>query len=169
MKLKLERIKIDVLPELYHIPVACGIHMYETLGLSHWYPFMSMPLFIKSCLGKNNYQVLLDGQPVGLFNLTPKSRSYYHSGLWRNAKVNAFYFGNFAILPQHQGKGIGKWSMAQVDRITQEVGYSAVRFDALAAHTRLVEFYEKLGYEKRGTVEGAKGDLMCFEKVFSLR
>jgi RimJ/RimL family protein N-acetyltransferase len=55
--------------------------------------------------------------------------------------------------------------MAQVERRANELNCRAVRFDVLAANTRLRAFYERLGYELRGERTRPPFTFACYDKL----
>ena len=72
-----------------------------------------------------------------------------------------------AVLPEAQGRGIGRWCMARAEALARERGCAFLRLDVHGGHTGLAQFYQGQGYEPRGTVAVRSPDepgLLCFEK-----
>lgn len=83
----------------------------------------------------------------------------------RDSSARASYFSGFAILPSHQQMGIGTQCMAFVDKTVRETtNHRYVRFDGVATHPKLLNFYSRLGYERRGELPVRDIAVMCFEK-----
>ena len=62
------------------------------------------------------------------------------------------------------GKGIGKAIMAEAERIVKEQGYQSIRLDTYSKNAPAINFYESLGYKRRGDVFFKRGLFHCFEK-----
>jgi GNAT superfamily N-acetyltransferase len=156
------------IPQLHALLVACGKYMHETLGLSHWYPYLTLDNFIEVSVGHDLYSVYDDAETlIATFSTGTTPRPYYDITLWDDPQAKALYLGRFGVLPQYQHHGIGGWCMGQVDRLGHEMGCTAVRFDAIVCHSVLLAFYDKLGYQRRGIIQRDRGDLMAFEKILS--
>ena len=66
--------------------------------------------------------------------------------------------------PNTHGKGIGKAIMAEAERIVKEQGYQSIRLDTYSKNAPAINFYESLGYRRRGDVFFKRGLFHCFEK-----
>lgn len=166
MTLHIRLLNEEDLPVVYSILALCGEHMYRTRQLNHWYPFVSMNWFRQVMLGKDIYGVEQDKLLIGTYTLSHQPPSYDRPEIWLDPYAPAMYFSAFAILPSHQGQGIGSWCLSQVDHHTAKHGYRALRFDAYTPDTPLLEFYERQGYQRRGTLEESWGKITFFEKIF---
>ena len=166
MKLSIKRMQADDLPALYGILSLCGEHMYRVQGLDHWYPFTTMEWFVEELLSKRYYGVFSDAMLVGTFTLSETPPVYDISRYWADPQARAMYFIAFAILPSHQGQGIGTWCLNQVDEMMHRNRHPYLRFDAEARNKPLLRYYEKLGYENRGLLESSWGKVVFFEKRY---
>lgn len=171
----MESLRLALVPEsdltsMHAILVLCAEHMHRAFGRSHWYPYREFPAWISRVDPARVYGIYKDNYLIGTFNLTDTRRPYQREVVWADADARAVYFGGFGVLPPFQGIGAGRWGMAQADRIAQEQGYAAIRFDGVASNTPLLRFYDGLGYERRGVMDlTAQGwqPVMCYERVFS--
>ena len=68
MTLRFQAAPSDQIPALHAILVLCGEHMYRTLGLKHWYPYMALDKFIEFSAGKDFYAVYDGDNLIGTFN-----------------------------------------------------------------------------------------------------
>lgn len=156
---------------LHGILQICGEHMHRVQSMSHWYPFRGFDKFEQEVQGAFVYKVLDEGSLVGTFYLHPIARPYYTPDRWQNPNDTGLYLGGVGVMPFIQGRGVGRWLMDEVDRITQEKGYDALRFDGVKANEGLLTFYDKLGYSRRGEIGlgtmRAHNPVICYEKVFS--
>lgn len=155
---------------MHAILVLCAEHMHRALGRSHWYPYRDFGSWLSRVDPQRVYGIYHDSFLIGTFNLTDSPRPYQREVAWADARAKAVYFGGFGVLPPFQRIGAGRWTMAQADRIAQDGGYAAIRFDGVASNTPLMRFYDSLGYERRGVLDlTAQGwqPVMCYERVFS--
>ncbi|KHE73048.1 hypothetical protein LD39_01380 [Halobacillus sp. BBL2006] len=74
------------------------------------------------------------------------------------------------IQPFIQGKGIGTRFVKLCEEYAIDQGYDSIRLDAFAGNAVAIHLYEKLDYQKKGSVyfaskpEGHQ-EYMCFEKL----
>lgn len=69
----------------------------------------------------------------------------------------AIYFGPFAVLPTHQGRGVGRLLLNEIDRIAIAKGIKYTEISVVNHRSDLFPIYEKLGYRSVG--EGKFPDL----------
>jgi GNAT superfamily N-acetyltransferase/ketosteroid isomerase-like protein len=136
----------------------------EAAGLDHWDPPYSLESFQRNAEERRVYRIRQDRKLAGTFTIGTEPLEYYDTGMWSSPDAEAVYACHLAILPELQGQGIGTWCMGEIERIAAEDGL-AVRLDGYEKHDRLLRFYDRLGYERRGVVENQGRPLMCFEKT----
>ena len=61
------------------------------------------------------------------------------------------HFGPFAVKPEFQGKGVGRFLLAKVEGLARERGFESVGLEIVDHRTDLVAFYEKLGFKLVGS------------------
>lgn len=157
----------DQYSAIYGVMALAGEHMHRVLRLSHWHPFPSSDWFIQQCEEREVFAVYQDSLLIGTFNIGSMPEKYYFadmSAYWKNPAAPTLYFSAFALLPSHQQQGVGSWCMQQVDRLVMERGHNLVRFDAVSHHEKLLHFYDRLGYERRGVLDLGHVAVMCYEK-----
>ena len=171
MQLQAWKVGPDAVVELHAILRACGLDMKARLGLGHWDPPYPLHLLQRDAREKEVYAVadLERGErPLATFTLGTRPPPYYgDASLWVEPAAKAAYVTRLAVLPAEQGRGIGRWCMARAEALARERGCAYLRLDVHGAHTGLARFYERLGYEPRGTVAMRSPDepvLLCFEK-----
>jgi GNAT superfamily N-acetyltransferase len=143
--------------------------MARRFGLTHWCPPYRIEMMQEHAVDRNVHAVYEDNKLVGTFT-TGTHGWKYSDNLWTNRDCRALYLGKLAILPSRQSQGIGTWCMQQVEQQARQLGCQAVRFDAITAHTKLINYYKKLNYESRGDItvkDWLKRDwvITLFEKV----
>lgn len=163
----------DQVQTLHEIIARCGEDMQRRFGLIHWSP--PYPL---EDLRRNAYELNVYGihrpngkgeEVIGTFTVGTNGWSY-DENLWFDRQHRPLYLGKLAIHPEHQGQGLGKWCIRKVEEFAYAWKCQAVRFDAIAQHTRLIQFYRNLGYAVRGTRpvidwRGLEWEAVYFEKV----
>lgn len=168
MKITIQRAQEDQYTAIYGIFALAGEHMHRALHLSHWHPFPDSERFIKHLDNRDVHVVYVEELLVGTFNISTLPEPYYlddMSAYWMDTSAPATYFSGFALLPSHQQMGIGTQCMAFVEQtVKNKTDHRYIRFDGVANHTKLLHFYSRLGYEKRGELPVHNTSVMCFEK-----
>jgi GNAT superfamily N-acetyltransferase len=105
------------------------------------------------------------------FAIVDEASPRFKSVQWAQPDARAVYLHRLAVAAPLQGAGLGKWCVAQAERIAVLAGSTYLRLDALPAEVRAVTFYQRLGYADRGIIRVESGDprqplvdLVCFEK-----
>jgi GNAT superfamily N-acetyltransferase len=160
---------------LHEIIAECGEDMKQRYGLVHWSPPYPLDFLRRNACKSNVYGIHQTNghgeQVIGTFTLGQQNCDYDDS-LWANPQHRPLYLGKLAIRPEYQGKGLGKWCVRKVEEFAQAWKCQAIRFDAIAQHTRLLHFYQNLGYHVRGTRSivdwrGLEWEIVYFEKVLT--
>lgn len=166
MVLTFSPIQESNLSSMHAILSICGEHMFRTQGMAHWYPFRDFERYQAETSSSDVYAIYDDVMLVGTFYVTPKMRPWYADVKWKNSEHKALYFGGFGVLPLAQGRGIGKWTMKQVDTLSKTSGYDTLRFDSIANNPSLLKFYDTLGYQSCGLLATPRGsEVMTYERV----
>ena len=72
----------------------------------------------------------------------------------------------FGINPDWHGMGMGTALMGLADKLCEARGVSAVRADTHEQNAGMIRLLEKCGFERRGIIHLANGDLrIAFEKI----
>ena len=94
------------------------------------------------------YKVLQDGQVVAMYRLQESDELY-----WGVQKEQARYIHSLVVSDKHTGKALGKTIIEKIEKETMENGVDLLRLDCNALNQGLCQYYEKLGFEKVGTVQ----------------
>jgi GNAT superfamily N-acetyltransferase len=169
---EIRRVGPDEVEEVHDILRQCGEDMKERFGLAHWIPPYPLNLMRQSAQEKRVYAVLDQNRVIGTFTIGAQVPSYYDQlgDIWGSMQARALYLNRLAVVPHLQGQGIGSWCLARVEQFASQERYEAIRFDAYARHTKLLDFYQKAGYAQRGTFvvstpRRGEAETVCFEKV----
>lgn len=130
------------------------------------YPFARFERFFTT---REVFAVYLEGALVGTFTICTGNDEYglHH---WANPGHQALYLSKLAILPEHQGRGLGSACLGAIEELAAQRCCQAIRFDAVSRHELLLKFYQRLGYQSRGVIQVRDGlqrnwDITLFEKV----
>ena len=101
----------------------------------------------------------LEGRIVGTVTLsfepTDWINDYYRkAGVWR--------FGQFAVEPDLQGKGIGRRLLSHIERHASDAGAVELALDTAVPAVHLIEYYERHGYR---TVDSCQWPGHTYESV----
>jgi GNAT superfamily N-acetyltransferase len=75
------------------------------------------------------------------------------------------YLVDMAVLPERQGRGLGRRCLAEVDRLVAAWPADGVRLDAYDGPAGAGGFYEACGYASRGRATYRGTPLLYFERV----
>ncbi len=170
MEYQAVKIDPDRVVEVHQVITKCSSHLQSNLRLGqYWIPPYPMEMMRRDAQEKDVYAVSSSGRTVATFTLDTKPPSYFDRkkcmAMWQDPGAKAMYVFRLAVLPELQGKGIGSWCMRRIEGIATEARCVAVRLDAFHEYKDLLRFYEKLGYERKGTIWWHDLGAVCFEKV----
>lgn len=101
----------------------------------------------------------LDGRIIGTATLRPPGRSkgtpWYERG-------DVAVVGQFAVDPAFQGEGLGTSLLKHLEARARAMGVTHVAMDTAEGATRLIRYYERLGY---AFVEHAQWDVTNYRSV----
>ena len=148
----------------------CGEAMRDRFGLEHWIPPYPLECLQQDALKKAVYAVEDAGARIGTFTVGTQGIDYLPGDFWADPAASALYLSKLAILPDRQERGLGTWCVAQVEALAAAQGCTVIRFDAIAAHSALLRFYERLGYVERARIpvtdlQGRTQKVAVFEKT----
>ena len=88
--------------------------------------------------------VELAGRLIGTVTLYPP-RPDAHPAWYRRPDV--YYFGQFGVLPEFKGQGIGCRLMQEVERRARERGAGHLALDTAEGAAHLIAWYERCGFQ----------------------
>jgi ribosomal protein S18 acetylase RimI-like enzyme len=158
----------------YDILRSYGESVDPTLGIVSWaHPRAEAFVHADAAAGRL-YVVRQNGALAATFAILGEGAPRFSAVRWAEPGARAAYLHRLAVVEAFRGAGLGKWSMAQGERIATEEGYDYLRLDALPTEVRAMNFYRLLGYTNCGTITVESGDprqplvdLVCFEKRLS--
>jgi ribosomal protein S18 acetylase RimI-like enzyme len=138
-------------------------HM-DSRGIHQWDEIYPDGLTLSEDIRKGHMWVMeVDGQIAGLISIDNEQPTEYRNVSWRY-HGQAVVIHRLTIHPGHQRQGLASRMMEFAEDIAEKHGCAAIRLDAYTQNPAATALYERLGYEKAGTVRFRKGDFFCFEK-----
>ena len=150
--LTVERVRPGHVEEMQEIVRLCGLDLQSRFGLSHWVPAPPVELMRRHAVEKDVYAVRDGGEAVATFTFGLSGWPEESLPFWTNAYHRAAYLSRLAVLPSRQKEGIGRWCMAQVDRLAYEQHCHVIRLDAIRDFAPPLLMYRQLGFKDRGVV-----------------
>lgn len=146
----------------------------RTLGVVSWTHPRAEELVHADAAAGRLYVVRQGGVMAATFAILSEGAPRFAMATWADPASRAAYLHRLAVVEAFRGAGLGKWCMAQGERIATEAGYEYLRLDSLPTEVRAMTFYRRLGYSNRGTITVESGDprqprvdLACWEKRLS--
>ena len=103
-------------------------------------------------------------QAVGSVGVTTFPPGFWKRTLWSEGNETGLGVFALVVFPQLTGQGIGSFLMRNVEGLAKDRQIRYVRLDAYADNPISQSFYERAGYENRGTVNVRGVELVLFEK-----
>ncbi|MBI4851120.1 MAG: GNAT family N-acetyltransferase [Acidobacteria bacterium] len=154
---------------IYKILFLCGEHMRDHFGFNHWSPPYPIESIKNNIIERDVYLVFRENEPIATFTLGLSPLVAYDESRWEVKADQAMYLNRLAILPSLQGQNLGSWCMEKIESLARKANCQALRFDAVAKHNKLLNFYSRLKYNNLGLwqlqdTRGVLWDVVLFEK-----
>ena len=113
------------------------------------------------------YGLYIAGQCRGIISINTIQDPQYKSISWADAEGDPVIIHRFVVEPSFQHLGFGQALMNFAEEYARKGNYTSIRFDAYSGNMRTLDFYEKRGYQKKGTVyfPGRELPFFCLEKL----
>jgi ribosomal protein S18 acetylase RimI-like enzyme len=136
----------------------------ESRGIHQWDEVYPDRMTLQKDIEKGHLQVIeVDGQIAGLVSINDEQPPEYQNVPWRyQGRVMVIH--RLTIHPSYQRQGLATQMMEFAERMAEKQGCQTIRLDAFTENQGATGLYERLGYEKAGTVRFRKGVFFCFEK-----
>ena len=167
--LTLHKAAPDEIEPLQEIVRLCGVDIGARFGLMFWSPPPPLALMRRHAAEKAVYAVWDGGEAVATFTLGLSGWLEQSVPFWADADHRAAYLSRLAVRPDRQGQGIGRWCLAEAERLARAQDCRAIRLDAIRVFAPPIALYRRLGYEERGVIVwtnwyGVLKELMLMEK-----
>ncbi len=162
----------DDIGPLQEIIRLCGEDIGARTGLTFWAPPPPIELMRRHAAEKDVYAIRDGDEAVATFTFGLSGWPEESAPLWAAPGDRAAYLSRLAVLPGRQGQGLGRWCLAEVERLAKEQDCRAIRLDAIRAFTPPIALYRRLGYEERGVIQwmnwfGIPRELVLLEKMLA--
>jgi len=141
--------EVEPLQEIVRL---CGADIGARFGQTFWSPPPPIELMRRHASEKAVYAVKDGDETVATFTLGLSGWPEQSAPFWTDADHRAAYVSRLAVRPDRQGQGIGRWCLAEVERLARAQDCRAIRLDAIRAFAPPVALYRRLGYQERGVV-----------------
>jgi len=124
--------------------------------------------YFESCIEEQDLLVWIqDDKVVGHVVLNEWQSEEWECIPWQGK--HPLIIHSLMIDPIHEGKGLGSKMVKACEEFARIQGYKSMRLDAFSGNRKAIYLYNKLGYEKRGSVffdSKPKGhqEYICMEK-----
>jgi GNAT superfamily N-acetyltransferase len=162
----LRRLSPTEIDAAHAVLAACGLDLQARFGFSHWVPPHPIDKFRSDASERQVYAILDGESTIGTFTLGPTPRAQHPPGSWFLDDEPAVYLNRLAILPSQQRRGLGAWAIARVEELAVTDGARAIRCDAIASFTLLIDFYRRLGFQTRDRFDNRGHLVVRLEKRF---
>ena len=155
--------RLDELDALLDLVRAAVRHM-ESQGIHQWDDVYPDRATLRADIDKHSLQLLeVNGLIAGIMSIDDQQPREYRDVPWKYPG-RALVVHRLCIDPGYQRRGLATHLMEFVQTTAEARGYDTVRLDAFTQNRAASALYERLGYEKAGTVQFRKGLFFCFEK-----
>lgn len=136
-------------------------------GIDQWDELYPDPETLRQDIASGSqYICLQEGSLAAAFALNGDCDPEYTEGTWRyGTPFNVVH--RLCVDPRRQGTGIGRKTMLSIETMAREQGIVSLRLDAFSQNPAALWLYEKLGFEKAGTITFRKGRFVLYEKLLA--
>jgi ribosomal protein S18 acetylase RimI-like enzyme len=142
-------------------------HWLSQKGMTHWLSYYTPEVIAEKIAHGNMFIVYEKGEPAATVSLSIDSPSYYDDtniAHFEEPTEKGLYISALGVRPEFQGKGLATKLVAKAEDMARQNNIKYVRFDARKDYTKLIEFYQKVGYQIKGEFLD-DGEMYClFEK-----
>lgn len=157
----------EMLKEINTIYIKCRENLIEN-GILQWDDQYPNKEYFQECMKEKVLFVLMENSEIlGHVVLNEWESDEWEDIPWEGS--NPIVIHSLMINPVFQGKGIGSEFVKLCEKFAIDQGYNSIRLDAFSGNDQAIHLYQKLGYQKRGSVffpfkpEGNQ-EYICFEK-----
>jgi len=152
---------------IYEIVKSCKTAL-QSDGIFQWTDHYPTLRIIQSDIELGHlYQIQSDKIILGIINISTVQEEEYKIINWSYPDDTCLVIHRLAIDPEHQRQGLAQKLMTFAENYGMENGFHSIRLDAYNQNTRVLKFYERRAYNKKGEVYFPGRDLpfYCYEKL----
>ena len=143
----------------------CAIQHMNENGIYQWdekYP--NEKILRDDIIAQNLHLYIVENKIASVFVLNKECDPEYSVGNWTDNEASFAVVHRLCVHPHFQHKGIGTRTMLTAEALLMNRGLQSVRLDAFSENPAALRLYEKLGYQRTGSVRFRKGLFFLFEK-----
>ncbi len=99
------------------------------------------------------FKYIEDRKIIGVASMMMRQPDVYKSVNWNAEDDGSLMVKRLAIHPEHEGKGIGKSIMENLEGIAKNKEYTSIRLDVYEHNADVIQFYKSIGYSETGKVK----------------
>lgn len=170
-KLTIEKAKAAQLDTIFDIFTACKRAMEEERIFQWTEQYPAIGHIAADIESGYLYSLNSDGKSVGVINVSPVEEPEYKAIAWEDKEGRILVIHRLAVHPSEQKKGYARKLMDFAEDHARQQGYTSIRLDAYSGNPRVLRFYERRGYEKRGETyfPGRALPFYCYEKNIAIK
>jgi ribosomal protein S18 acetylase RimI-like enzyme len=137
-------------------------------GLYNWNYAYPSPKLIEEDILKGELFIYLENYIcLAAVCLNEEQPEEYKSLSW-NYGERFIVVHRLGVHPEFRNMKIGEKIMQFAEDFARQNNYDSIRLDAITANPAAIRLYEKMGYEKKGSIffSYQKDSFMCMEKMF---
>lgn len=166
--LQIKKATKEQLKDIVDLYKNCGRAMLEQ-GFDNWaedYP--SIQSVLEDLVQQHLYCLMEGKKLLGVMVLDEKQPLPYQEVLWQYEATKVLVVHRLAVAVQEQKKGYARQLMHYAEQYAKQERYAVIRLDAYSINERLLNFYERLGYQSAQEAiyldAQIKHPFICFEK-----
>jgi ribosomal protein S18 acetylase RimI-like enzyme len=161
-EIKFRKAEIDETDCVFSI-FSSAVSDLEDRGIFQWdsvYP--DRDTIKNDILNKTLYVGTFSDEIIAVFVLSKEFDDAYNFAMWSSDSYIILH--RLCIHPKWQNKGIGRKTMAYIEKLLIKNGIGSVRLDAFSKNPYSIKLYESIGYKKVGKANWRKGLFYIYEK-----
>ncbi len=139
-----------------------GTHLAAIHGAGHWSRVVSAKDVLKRMATGQVFQVRQRERVIATLCLTTRKPRAIDPSYFSPVR-RPIYLVDMAVDPAHQGQGIGRWCLGEVERHVEGRSGGAIRLDAYDGPMGASDFYRRCGYREVGRAAYREVSLVYFE------
>ena len=153
MSIVYEKAGLSELDEICALVAAATAHM-EKQGIFQWNEFYPARDIIEDDIANGELTVgRLAGKIAVIYTLNMSCDEEYSAGKWENPDAEACVLHRLCVHPEHQRKGLGADTLANIQRQATDMGCDYIRLDVYEKNPGAVRLYTGAGFIKVGGIE----------------
>ncbi len=115
-------------------------------------------------------KLVLSGRIVAVISFDEIQEPEYSTVRWRFTEPPILVIHRLAVSPSFQGRGYARMLVDHVEQSARDLQFNSIRIDTYSGNTRVLDFYQRRGYERAGEVYFPRRELpfVCMERAVTI-